>query len=65
MIKDVYTGSWMPDPRSEFFPSQIQDPGVKIAPDPGSATLVMLVIREYITSSYGLANSQTGASTSE
>ncbi len=31
-----------PDPGTEFFPSRIQDPGVKKAPDPGSgsATLV-------------------------
>jgi hypothetical protein len=49
MILDVYSRSGMPDPRSGFLTSRIPDPGVKIAPDPRSATLVTrLVIREYI-----------------
>jgi hypothetical protein len=32
--------SRIPDPDADFLPSRIQDPGVKKAPNPGSATLV-------------------------
>jgi hypothetical protein len=41
MIWDVLPdpGSRIPDPDPDFFPSHIPDPGVKKAPDPGSATL--------------------------
>jgi hypothetical protein len=35
MIWDVHPGSGF------FFPSQIPDPGIKKAPDPGSATLLL------------------------
>ncbi len=38
---------FMPNPDLDFYPSQIPDPGVKKAPDPGSATLP---IWEYNTS---------------
>jgi hypothetical protein len=31
-----------PDPDPDFCPSRIPDPGVKKAPDPGSATLINL-----------------------
>jgi hypothetical protein len=30
-----------PDPDLDFYPSWIPDPGVKKAPDPGSATLIL------------------------
>jgi hypothetical protein len=30
---------WIPDPDLDFYPSQMTDPGVKKAPDPGSAIL--------------------------
>jgi hypothetical protein len=36
MIRDYHTGS---DPDLIFYPSRIPDPGVKKAPNPGSATL--------------------------
>jgi hypothetical protein len=40
MIRVVHPGPRIPDPYADFYPSRIPDPGVKKAPDPGSATLV-------------------------
>jgi hypothetical protein len=40
MIRVVHPGSRIPDPDADFYPSRIPDPGVKKAPDPGSATLL-------------------------
>jgi hypothetical protein len=37
---DPNCSSRIPDPDADFLPSRIQDPGVKKAPNPGSATLV-------------------------
>ncbi len=36
---DPGCSSRIPDPDADFYPSRIPDPGVKKAPDPGSATL--------------------------
>jgi hypothetical protein len=41
-IRDVCPGSWIQDPGSDFFPSQIPDPRSELSPsqipDPGSAS---------------------------
>jgi hypothetical protein len=35
MLSEIWTGMCISNPDFNFFPSQIPDPGVKKAPDPG------------------------------
>jgi hypothetical protein len=48
MILDFYSGFWIPDPSSGFFPSPITDPGVRKAPDPGSGSATLHKIVKYL-----------------
>jgi hypothetical protein len=45
---------FIPDPDLDFYPTRIPDPGVKKAPDPGSATRelgeIFLIFKEKIAS---------------
>jgi hypothetical protein len=45
-LSEILSGMFIPDsdpdPDLDFYPSLIPDPGVKKAPDPGSATLLKM-----------------------
>ncbi len=44
----------IPDPDADFFPSRIPDPGVKKAPNPGSATLPLRILTHLDLLGFGL-----------
>ncbi len=35
-LSEIWSGVFIPDPDTDFYPSRIPDPGVKKAPEPGS-----------------------------